>query len=68
MADKDIAYWKKLGVSQSMSDKRKPTQNSYIEAFFSILKRFRLTQREFLTIAGCRVREIFKKIFSAVQP
>ena len=47
-----IAYWKKLGVSLSMADRGKPTQNPYIEAFFSILKRFWLDQWEFISVVG----------------
>lgn len=49
LAEEHIAFWKNLGVSISMTDKGKPTQNPYIEGFFSILKRFWLSQQEFLT-------------------
>lgn len=44
-------YWKSLGAHLSMADRGKPTQNPYIEAFFSILKRFHFNRRELLTIA-----------------
>ena len=44
-----IAYLKHYGSKISMADKVKPTQNPYIEAFFSILVRFHLNQHEFLT-------------------
>lgn len=42
-------YWKSLGVSISLADPGKPTQNPYAEAFFSILSRFWLSQREYLS-------------------
>lgn len=42
-------FWKRLGVSISMTDPGKPTQNPYAEAFFSILSRFWLSQREYLS-------------------
>ena len=45
-----IRYWRTLGVTLSTADKGKPTQNPYIEAFFSILSRFWLKYHEFLTI------------------
>ena len=55
-------YWKKLGASISMADKGKPTQNPYIEGFFSILKRFWLNHYELLTII--EVRESVTKFFN----
>ena len=45
-SDEYTNYWKGLGVSISMADPGKPTQNPYIEAFFSILTRFWLNQYE----------------------
>lgn len=43
-------YWKNLGVKLSSADRGKPTQNSYAEAFMSILVRYCLTQYELFTI------------------
>ena len=43
-------YWRGLGVKVSYADPGKPTQNPYIEAFFSVLRRFWLDQHEWTTI------------------
>ena len=57
-----IAYLKHYGSKISMADKVKPTQNPYIEAFFSILVRFHLNQHEFLT--AIEVEESLTKFFN----
>lgn len=50
ISEEYIAFWKKLGAHISLSDPGKPTQNPYIEGFISILVRFCLKQREFVSI------------------
>ena len=45
-----INWWRRHQVSLSTADKGKPTQNPYIEAFFSLLSRFHLSVVELLTI------------------
>lgn len=55
-------YWKKLGVSLSMADRGKPTQNPYAEGFISILVRFHLTRHELLTIA--EIKESVNRFFN----
>lgn len=50
LADETIRYWRQLGVILSTADKGKPTQNPYIESFFSILSRFWLKYQEIITI------------------
>ena len=57
-----IAYAKQHRIKLSMADRGKPTQNPYIEAFFSILSRFWLTQREFLT--AIEVEESLRRFFN----
>ena len=57
-----IAYLKHYGSKISMADKVKPTQNPYIEAFFSILVRFHLNQHEFLT--AIEVEESLSRFFN----
>jgi len=39
MASDTIQFWRSYGVIVSSADKGKPTQNPYVEAFFSILSR-----------------------------
>lgn len=56
-----LAYWEHYGCRISMADKGKPTQNPYIEAFFSILSRFWLSQQEF--ISAIEVEKSLKKFF-----
>jgi transposase InsO family protein len=48
-AEEYTTFWKSLGASISMTDPGKPTQNPYAEAFISILSRFWLSQREYLS-------------------
>ena len=55
-------YWKKLGVSLSTADRGRPTQNPYIEAFISILKRFRLDRHELITIV--EIKKSLTKFFN----
>lgn len=50
IADDYIRYWRNLGVILSTADKGKPTQNPYIEAFFSLLSRFWLHYHDLLTV------------------
>lgn len=50
LADETIRYWRQLGVILSTADKGKPTQNPYIESFFSILSRFWLKYQDIITI------------------
>lgn len=57
-----IAYLKHYRIKISMADKGKPTQNPYIEAFFSILVRFWLSQHEFLT--AIEVEESLRRFFN----
>jgi putative transposase len=57
-----LAYLKHYQIKISMADRGKPTQNPYIEAFFSILSRFWLTQQEFLT--AIEVEESLTKFFN----
>lgn len=47
---KYINWWRQRGVKLSTADKGKPTQNPYIEAFFSLLSRFHLQTVELFTI------------------
>lgn len=51
VSEKYIRWWRVLGVKLSTADKGKPTQNPYIEAFFSLTRRFHLDAVELLTIA-----------------
>lgn len=51
LSDKYINWWRILGVKLSTADKGKPTQNPYVEAFFSLTKRYHLDSVELLTIA-----------------
>lgn len=62
VADENVDYWKGMGVSQSFADPGKPTQNPYIEAFFSILKRFWLDQHD-LTM-GTQVETSLTRFFN----
>lgn len=55
-------YWKTLGVSLSTADRGKPTQNPYIEAFISILKRFWLDRHELITIV--EIKKSLNKFFN----
>lgn len=55
-------YWKKLGASLSTADRGKPTQNPYIEAFISILKRFWLDRHELITIV--EIKKSLNKFFN----
>jgi transposase InsO family protein len=57
-----IAFWEDLGAHLSMADRGKPTQNPYIEAFFSILSRFWLSQREY--ISAIEVEQSLTKFFN----
>jgi len=57
-----IVYLKHYKIKISMADKGKPTQNPYIEAFFSILVRFHLNQHEFLT--AIEVEESLRRFFN----
>lgn len=50
LADQTIQYWRGFGVILSTSDPGKPTQNPYIESFFSIVSRFWLQYHELLTM------------------
>jgi len=50
-SDGYINWWRRRGVKLSTADKGKPTQNPYIEAFFSIMVRFHLDTVELFTIA-----------------
>ena len=62
IAEERIAFWKNLGANISMADKGKPTQNPYIEGFFSIMKRFWLSQQEFFT--AIEVEKSLTRFFS----
>jgi len=57
-----IAYLKYYKIKISMADRGKPTQNPYIEAFFSVLVRFHLNQYEFLT--AIEVEESLSRFFN----
>jgi transposase InsO family protein len=57
-----IAYLKHYRIKISMADRGKPTQNPYIEAFFSILVRFWINQHEFLT--AIEVEESLSRFFN----
>lgn len=57
-----IVYLKHYRIKISMADRGKPTQNPYIEAFFSILSRFWLNQHEFLT--AIEVEESLRRFFN----
>ena len=50
LANEYILYWRTLGVILSTADKGKPTQNPYIESFFSILSRFWLKYHDLTSI------------------
>ena len=54
LGDDYILYWKMVGAKLSTADRGKPTQNPYIEAFFSILARFWLKYHELLTVNDAR--------------
>lgn len=60
--NKYIAFLKHYRIKISMADRGKPTQNPYIEAFFSILVRFWLNQHEFLT--AIEVEESLSRFFN----
>jgi putative transposase len=57
-----IAYLKHYRIKISMADRGKPTQNPYIEAFFSILSRFWLSRHELLT--AIEVEESLTRFFN----
>ncbi len=61
ISDEYIEYWRSHGVILSTSDRGKPTQNPYAEAFFSILSRFWLKYKEILTVTDAKnvVSEFF---------
>lgn len=50
LAEDTIQFWRSHGVILSTADRGKPTQNPYIESFFSILVRFWLNYHELLTL------------------
>ena len=55
LANETIRYWRNLGVILSTADKGKPTQNPYIESFFSTLSRFWLKYHDLLTVSDAKV-------------
>ena len=61
ISDEYIKHWRSHGIILSTSDKGKPTQNPYAEAFFSILSRFWLKYKEILTVTDAKnvVSEFF---------
>jgi transposase InsO family protein len=61
LAEIYIELWKKMGTSISMSDPGKPTQNPYIEAFFSIQSRFWLSHFEY--DSAIELEKSLKKFF-----
>ena len=54
LAHDTIRYWRHLGVILSTADKGKPTQNPYIESFFSILSRFWIKYHDLLTVTDAK--------------
>lgn len=54
LAEDTIRFWRSHGIILSTADRGKPTQNPYIEAFFSILVRFWLNYHELLTVYEAR--------------
>ena len=53
-SDETMAFWRQQGIILSTADRGKPTQNPYIEAFFSILVRFWLKYNELNTVLDAR--------------
>lgn len=53
-SDETMAFWRRQGVLLSTADRGKPTQNPYIESFFSLLVRFWLNYHELPTLIDAR--------------
>jgi transposase InsO family protein len=53
-SDETIYFWRNQGVILSTADRGKPTQNPYIESFFSLLVRFWLDHCELPTVIDAR--------------
>lgn len=53
-SDETMTFWRKQGVILSTADRGKPTQNPYIESFFSLLVRFWLNYHELPTVIDAR--------------
>ena len=62
ISDEYIDHWRSLGVILSTSDRGKPTQNPYAEAFFSLLTRFCLQYKEILTVSDAK--QVLSDFFS----
>lgn len=69
MASDTIQFWRSYGVIVSSADKGKPTQNPYIESFFSILSRCWLRFHEFNTIYDAHQSlEYFFGLYNSERP
>jgi len=69
MASETIRFWRSFGVVVSSADKGKPTQNPYIEAFFSILSRCWLRLQEFNTSYDAQHSiEYFFHLYNSERP
>ncbi|MFC1596175.1 transposase [Candidatus Margulisiibacteriota bacterium] len=53
-SDETMAFWRKRSVTLSTADRGKPTQNPYIESFFSLLVRFWLNYHELPTLIDAK--------------
>ena len=53
-SDETICFWSEQGIILSTADRGKPTQNPYIESFFSLLVRFWLNYHELQTVLDAR--------------
>lgn len=54
ISDDTMTFWRNQGVILSTADRGKPTQNPYIESFFSLLVRFWLDHFELPTVIDAR--------------
>ena len=69
LAEDTINFWSGHGVVLSTADKGKPTQNPYIESFFSILVRFWLNYHELITVYEARESIIrFFRLYNTEWP
>ena len=53
-SDETMEFWRNQGVILSTADRGKPTQNPYVESFFSLLVRFWLNYHELQTLLDAR--------------